>query len=352
MGPAVSGGTFQDALARGVKVGVIASSDKKHHFGGPWGAGLAGLWADELTPEAIWRAFFARRTYGVTGDRIELQFTADGSPMGSEVSAERAVRFDVAVRAVDAVDRIELLRDGRVIDTHAHADTWPAGAGGTAVRLKARFEFGWGPSPVRGLPPMARRWDATISPRGGKILGAHGCFTLAGQRIDPPGAAGCALHLVTPTDGMGVPLAKLATPFTPAGGVTGNQSVVIEAELEPTGGLQLRAGELSADLSVEELLSGSRVFAMTDEARALIKRTFEYEPDDLQSPDPIYFNAWKIKVHQAWPIEAWRVQCAFEDEPPPGTNAYYVRVSQLNGQRAWSSPIWVTRGAGSAEESK
>lgn len=30
-----------------------------------------------------------------------------------------------------------------------------------------------------------------------------------------------------------------------------------------------------------------------------------------------------------------------DDEIEAGRNWYYLRVSQLNGQYAWSSPIWV-----------
>lgn len=33
----------------------------------------------------------------------------------------------------------------------------------------------------------------------------------------------------------------------------------------------------------------------------------------------------------------------FEDEPPVGEHFYYLRVSQDNGERAWSTPIWVNQ---------
>jgi hypothetical protein len=36
------------------------------------------------------------------------------------------------------------------------------------------------------------------------------------------------------------------------------------------------------------------------------------------------------------------VEIRFRDlEPLPGTSYYYVRLSQSDGQTAWSSPIWV-----------
>ena len=40
------------------------------------------------------------------------------------------------------------------------------------------------------------------------------------------------------------------------------------------------------------------------------------------------------------------VRFDWQDVDPPAAekaNYYYVRVTQMNGQMAWSSPIWVTR---------
>jgi len=37
------------------------------------------------------------------------------------------------------------------------------------------------------------------------------------------------------------------------------------------------------------------------------------------------------------------VDVSFDDDPPVGENFYYLRVVQDNGERAWSTPIWVTR---------
>jgi hypothetical protein len=34
-----------------------------------------------------------------------------------------------------------------------------------------------------------------------------------------------------------------------------------------------------------------------------------------------------------------------DDEHSPGPSFYYARVFQVDGELAWSSPIWVSRGA-------
>lgn len=37
------------------------------------------------------------------------------------------------------------------------------------------------------------------------------------------------------------------------------------------------------------------------------------------------------------------VEVEFEDTPPEGETFYYLHVVQDNGERAWSTPIWVVR---------
>jgi hypothetical protein len=53
--------------------------------------------------------------------------------------------------------------------------------------------------------------------------------------------------------------------------------------------------------------------------------------------------AYKAKLHRAIPEAGSRAEWAVEDEEPiTGEVHYRVRVEQRNGQRAWSSPIWVS----------
>ena len=37
------------------------------------------------------------------------------------------------------------------------------------------------------------------------------------------------------------------------------------------------------------------------------------------------------------------VEVEMEDTPPKDDNFYYLRVVQDNGERAWSTPIWIRR---------
>lgn len=122
------GGFWQDALRRGVKMGVIGGSDD--HDGGngrvneglPYPQkypGVTGVWARENSPEAIFEALKAKRTYafmmgsaeGEMGGRMVIDFRINGRSMGEtlsrpengELSIYYKVKADVPVKRVTIV---------------------------------------------------------------------------------------------------------------------------------------------------------------------------------------------------------------------------------------------------------
>jgi hypothetical protein len=92
-------GSAREALVFGSRVGFYGSSDT--HFAYPgnpqteaWGsrgteyvAGLAAVRATELTREALWGALTNRQTYATEGERIFLDVSVDGYPMGSQIAS-------------------------------------------------------------------------------------------------------------------------------------------------------------------------------------------------------------------------------------------------------------------------
>lgn len=70
----------RDAWVAGQRLGVIASSDNHTASPGQPHRGLAAVYAEDLTREAIFDAIAARHTYGTTGQRILLDFKVDGQP--------------------------------------------------------------------------------------------------------------------------------------------------------------------------------------------------------------------------------------------------------------------------------
>src|SRR5690606_34980091 len=93
--------TLQHYLSQGLRFGVVASSDDHLGYPGAYREGLAVVKATELSREAIFDALRNRRTYAVTGDRIDLDFHLNGRIMGQEMPYTRSRRLDVAVRGWD-----------------------------------------------------------------------------------------------------------------------------------------------------------------------------------------------------------------------------------------------------------
>ena len=66
------------------------------------------------------------------------------------------------------------------------------------------------------------------------------------------------------------------------------------------------------------------------------------EPADAGRGDVYYHNACKAKIHRAIPEAGYTARLEITDDEPLAAETHYrVRVEQRNGQRAWSSPIWV-----------
>jgi hypothetical protein len=91
----------QNALARGYRLGIIASSDghdgnpgfaqgipKHPHLYHALGSGRVAVLANEHTRERIFEALRARRCYATTGERIVLDFRINGILMGGEIETD------------------------------------------------------------------------------------------------------------------------------------------------------------------------------------------------------------------------------------------------------------------------
>ena len=117
LGDDCEGGHWQDALARGARMGCIACSDDHGGHGGemtgpiPIGCpGMTGVWAEENTREAIFDALKARRCYAFMGTgRITVDFRINGHYMGEEITVQDdpaiyyCVDSDVPVETVTVV---------------------------------------------------------------------------------------------------------------------------------------------------------------------------------------------------------------------------------------------------------
>ncbi len=122
--------SVQEALALGYKVGMIASGDE--HAGKPgfgfWlrrsrghQSGLIAAYSPSLTREGLWDAMWNRRVYGTSGERIVLDFSLNGNPMGTVMRAAGAGqrKMKVFVLGTAPLKEVSIVRNNEVIHQQA-----------------------------------------------------------------------------------------------------------------------------------------------------------------------------------------------------------------------------------------
>ena len=98
-------GTYQTALGVGHNLGVFASSDHISQH-----ASYGGVYCKDFTREGIIEGMDNRRTIAAT-DKIYLNFTCNGKPLGSFIKTEKAPKFWVKVDGTSDFKRITIVRN-------------------------------------------------------------------------------------------------------------------------------------------------------------------------------------------------------------------------------------------------
>jgi len=324
MGPRTGGGSFQDALRRGIEIGVIGSNDGDG-LPGSWGLGRAGVWAKNLDRNSIWAAIQKRRTYAVTGDRIVLDFTANGHPMGASFStSEDEITVSGHLTASCDIEKIELVGRQGVIAAAVPGNSSPS----ASDRFKLKFEMGWGPNEKYGFKKLRPlEWKGYFAIENGKIEGIEKCFNSLGQNVEKKGGNDIEFSIKTLPE-------------------RGQQSLTQGFILEFKGSAETRLkGEIEGteiNIPVRNLFESGTLIPMLKESQNRIYKTFDLTPEEVINPDVYFHNARKIKLHRASSEKRYKTDFSFDNvKIEPGKNWFYVRINQINGQKAWSSPVWV-----------
>ena len=100
---------YQDALAKGLRSGAIASSDH-----GLTSNAYAGVWVSDISRGGVIAGLKAKRTYGATAP-IQVELACGNAPEGSDLPAKAERRFTCRVSAPRDIARVELVRDGKYV---------------------------------------------------------------------------------------------------------------------------------------------------------------------------------------------------------------------------------------------
>lgn len=300
--------TARAALDAGKRFGFVASSDDHAGFPGAYGEGLMAALATDLSRPAILEAVRARRTYALTGDRIEVDFSVDGAPMGATVTAGKRAEVAFAVRGRDELDVVEIVQDGRVV----HRAYGEECAVDFARPVQLRLEWGWGPWGALALERICD-WAMRVKLTKGRIVRFFPCLASMPfdeqrrHRFERQGDAGLAIRSYTSR--------RNAYRENP------NQSVVLELETSADAALELTLAEpvaLSASAGLADLARGSM--------------------NRFTGPFPK--EAWQW--HRVVPLAASSAAGCCTIEVPAGKSSYvYLRARQKNGHMAWASPVFL-----------
>jgi hypothetical protein len=114
-------------LEAGAHIGFVGGSDSHQANPGSsleepgpyrtlqYRSGLAAVWARDLTREALWEAFFARRVYATSYTRTILRLSVNGVSMGEIGTAEYPREIRAFVAAPTFINQVELIRNGEAI---------------------------------------------------------------------------------------------------------------------------------------------------------------------------------------------------------------------------------------------
>lgn len=310
MGGRYTPNTLQALWQQGIQVGVVASSDDHLGFPGAYGEGLVAVYADTLTRKSIMEAVKSRRTYGVSADRIELDFRLNGHYMGESLPFTVKRRMKVKVKGKDVVERVEILKNNRVIyrdhpiDKVTDENRWEK-------PVLCRLEFGWGPWADLNMARICD-WQFEVKVTGGKIISATPCFQSGPfdeMRYNELTMTKDKCQITSYTSRLQA-FAEQAT-----------NSIILEIQGSPE-------TELSLSLNQPQPL------------------VMQKNLKDLESSNEILFtgpfSSESFMIHRLVFHDHYYTLFDFEDRSSEKTNDwYYVRVIQSNGNIAWSSPIWL-----------
>lgn len=323
--------TAQYGLSQGKKFGFIASSDGHDGYPGAHGLGLVAVQAKANTRQAILEAFRSRRTIAVTGDRITVDLRAGEHPIGSDIDRSEAKELSFDVIGWDIISHAELIENGRPV--YFATPDYSADDGKNLQLYRLRIEFGWGP--MKGYEVFD--WEGLLGVRDGEITQVQACFhadpfdEIRKKRITERGKDSCRWQSHTSRGGLFTTRSS-STPCSPTDAITleisgTNQTRI---DLEVTCGTRKSLFATLTDFKLSNAVD-------TQKASCTMGQL-------LTGGSGLMFNQLGtfVKMHRAVPPALYRVSRTYP--LPDKTNRpsyYYLRVTQENGQMAWSSPIWI-----------
>lgn len=310
MGPLDPAHTVTEGLRQGKRFSFVGSTDHHAGFPGSYGDGLAAVWAQDKSREAIWDALLKGHTYAVTGDRIACRFSLNDAMMGDTLAAGRR-QLLFAAEGDAPVEWMTIRKNGKVLAAAHSDDTFRFSP---SSRYKLRIEMGWSQSPDRF------RWEGSLRIDGGEII-----------RVQPYLRG---LNVLSPHDKenggaeVNMPVHRCSFRSEQADFIT--ETVRNQSTLHPQTNAFLFEFHAAPGAAITICINGQQ-------------RTLRLE-ELLSCGYSAHVKPWHshaYKVHTALCAEACEARVELADLPSQEEDCYWAEAVQSNGCRAFVSPIWV-----------
>ncbi len=298
-------------LLHGHRVGVHGGGDNHmtstgygrpgNHY--PNTNGLTGATVTERSRQGVWNALRDRQTIAVTGNqRIFLEFAADDGQMGDVLpvgDGHRHLKVNVAGTA--PILKVELLRNCEVIRTYRPT---------TEVRDVLRL-----------------RWTDNICSRRVDDSLTTGTIAAADAAL----AVRSVIHDYNRTDRFAAENGMIAFRSNGYSGIT--RGVVADVDGRPD----------DLDFTIKDLLHDQVILAETikvplGDAHVRLTRKLDHDHAKWFTQEP---QDCELTLDVDWVDPEWpRVLSLDWEDNCPAEAFYFVRVEQIDGNIAWSSPLW------------
>ena len=315
-------------LRNGHTVGFVGATDD--HAGRPGYSGglrngplqqfggLAAVLAPKLDSGTIFDAMQERLAYATNGQRTILDLRLNGELMGRRMDYAPARTIEGQVMATAPIDTIDVIKNSEVVSTTNFLDQSLDDGGWLEVSFYSQSE-----DLIRDAPRGFRTWTGTLTVQGASIAEVRPVslanYEKESVTFDDTDPARVAFSLVTRgrenrlllklTEISDDTTIRIETVPTPEEGVTFPRFYQPVAAVKPVD-VTFNWDEFANGVATRDIPAGR--YTDTIRLRGInpdgpMDRTFSWT-------DP--------------------------DEPADG-DYYYVRVTQLDGKMAWSSPWWV-----------
>ncbi|MFQ5730457.1 MAG: DUF3604 domain-containing protein [Planctomycetaceae bacterium] len=314
-----------DSLKRGYRMGFLGGSDcytgrpgddrPGHQLRRYAKSGLTGIYVKDVSLESFFEAMRARRVFATTGARMVVSLDADGHVMGSEYSTGDPPTISAAVAGTAPLDRVDLFRGTELVYSHPLE--------GEAAPNKVRILW-TGASRMTSYSGVI--WDGTAQVSGAAINNVR---TI---RFDSPRS-----HIVehSPTE--------LRWHAWGCGYLMGVELEFHEFDDPADVELQISVGTRAITgpgFGGHGNAWPKRVSFAPAEGAAVTVRLSDVLEEDREVPlDVLERRMFVWSAPEDRPLSAdFQV---LDDKPSPGFTPYWLRVIQLDGEAAWSSPVFV-----------